>query len=211
MSQQSAHWPELTFPKEEADRLRTLYEQAQVILEYGSGGSTMLAATLGQKLIFSVESDRDWAIRLQTKLDQEGISPAIVYHVDIGKTGSYGRAIDDRSWRTFHRYPISIWSEPFFRQPDLLLIDGRFRPACLLNACLSTKAPLKVLFDDYTNRPKYHVVEKVIKPSKIHGRMAEFDIEPRAEWPSLAKDMLIELCTKASFAATHVSYELDED
>jgi hypothetical protein len=173
-------WPELSFPSEEAARLRQVYRPAQVILEYGSGGSTVLAAEHPGKLVFSVESDREWAVRLQYEIDTRNLpSPALVYHVDIGPTGAWGRPLSPEVWTRFHHYPLAIWDEPFFRQPDVVLIDGRFRPACLMAVLLRTRKPVTVLFDDYTGRPAYHSVEAFIRPSEIVGRMAIFEVQPR--------------------------------
>ena len=173
-------WPELSLPAEEIDRLRLAYSEAQVILEYGSGGSTVLASEHPGKLVFSVESDREWAVRLQYEIDSRNLpSPALVYHVDIGPTGAWGRPLSPETWTRFHRYPLAIWDEPFFRQPDVVLIDGRFRPACLMAVLLRTRKPVNVLFDDYTGRPAYHSVEAFIRPSEIVGRMAIFEVQPR--------------------------------
>ena len=190
----------LTLPPAEAAHVREHYAAATVILEYGAGGSTLLASAMPGKLIFSVESDWHWARRLQEHIDQSGLpSPAIVHHVDIGPTGRWGRPLNDSKWQNYHHYPLQIWSQPFFRDPDLILIDGRLRPACLVAACLRARKPVTVLFDDYTPRPNYHIVEKMLTPVRIIGRMAEFRIEPQS-WPIWAHDLLIELCTQCSLA-----------
>lgn len=191
----------LTLPPEEAAHVRTHYAAADVILEYGAGGSTLLAAGMKDKLVFSVESDWHWARRLQERidLDEKLPSPAILYHVDIGPTGRWGRPLDDSKWQNYHRYPLRIWSEPFFRDPDVILIDGRLRPACLVAACLRARKPVTVLFDDYAGRRHYHVVEKLLAPVRKVGRMAEFRVVPQA-WPVWAQDLLIELCTQRSLA-----------
>jgi hypothetical protein len=168
-----------TLPPEEAECLRRHYEAARVILEYGSGGSTRLAAEMPGKYVLSVESDRDWAIRLQRELDEARLpSSALVWHVDIGATGAWGRPKDDRAWARFHRYPMAIWDQPFFRHPDVILIDGRFRAACFAAACLRIARPVTVLFDDYVGRPRYHLVEVLAQPAEVVGRMAVFRIEP---------------------------------
>lgn len=173
--------PKLTLPKAEADTLRAAYKAARVILEYGSGGSTALAAGMPGKLIFSVESDPDWAIATQRYLDTADLpSPAILFPVDIGPTGAWGRPLNDRAWQRFPDYPLAIWDAPFFRHPDLILIDGRFRAACLATACLRITRPVTVLFDDYVNRPAYHVVEAFARPRECIGRMAVFDLVPQA-------------------------------
>lgn len=197
----------LSFPEAEAALVRERYAAARVILEYGSGDSTVLAAEMPGKYVMSVESDRDWAISLQSWLHDARLpSPAIVWHVDIGPTGRWGRPLDDSAWQRFHRYPLQIWSEPFFRHPDVILIDGRFRPACLVAACLRIEQPATVLFDDYTDRPSYQaVVERLMKPERTVGRIAEFQIVPQA-WPNWAHDLLQDLCTQASYAADHVDY-----
>jgi hypothetical protein len=207
MSANASVWPSLTLPEAEADYLRTAYQEARCILEYGSGGSTVLAAQQAGKLVFSVESDRQWALSMQRQFDEADLlSPVIVYHVDIGETGAWGRAKDDTAWRHFYRYPTAIWSENFFRQPDLILIDGRFRAACFVNACLRTRAPVTILFDDYRDRNTYHSVERLMKPTKIVGRMAIFHVEPQ-EWPQWTVDLLLELCTHVTFSADKVNYD----
>lgn len=166
-------------PEAEAAYLLDAYERAQVILEYGSGASTMLASQLPGKLILSVESDRHWARKLRREIDEMGpTSSVIVYHVDIGPTGPWGRPVDESGWKRYHRYPNAIWDEPFFRHPDVVLIDGRFRPACLITTMLHATRPVTVLFDDYTNRPRYGLVERILPPVRLIGRMAEFQIQP---------------------------------
>lgn len=178
-------WPELSFPAEEANRLRLAYAAASVILEYGSGGSSVLASGIRDKLVFSVESDFDWAIRLQREIDMRELpSPALVYHVDIGPTGDWGRPLGPETWTSFHRYPLAIWDEQFFRQPDVVLIDGRFRTGCLMTVLLRTQRPVTVLFDDYAERAAYHSVETLIRPAEMVGRMAVFEVNPRKFDPS---------------------------
>lgn len=206
MTDAAVDWPELTLPEAEAECLRDAYRDARVILEYGSGGSTVFAAHQPGKLVFSVESDRNWALDLQQKIDVADLpSETVLYHVDIGKTGRWGRPKDDRSWRHFHRYPTSIWAEPFFRQPEIILIDGRLRPACLVNSCLRATQPVTILFDDYGTRPMYHVVEVLVKPARMVGRMAVFHVTPQ-EWPSWTEDLFLELCTMVSVEADEVDY-----
>jgi hypothetical protein len=175
----NAGWDLEPLPEEVEAHLRQAYGAARTILEYGSGGSTLMAAQMPGKLILSVESDYDWAVRLQLRLDRSGTaSPVIVYPVDIGETGAYGRPTDATAWSRFHRYPLAIWDEPFFRHPDVILIDGRFRPACLMTALLRIERPVLVLFDDYLPRPQYSMVEALARPARTIGRMAEFRLEP---------------------------------
>ena len=192
--------PEVHLPEAEAVRLNAAYSEARVILEYGSGGSTVLAAEMPGKFILSVESDRDWALRLQYYLDEaDTASPATVYPVDIGETGDWGRPKDHSGWTRYHEYALSIWDEPFFRHPDVILIDGRFRPACLMTALARIERPVTVLFDDYVERTRYHVVEEVVKPAQIIGRMAEFRLEPD-QLPKTSVTKLISSFAQVSLA-----------
>lgn len=169
----------IVMPDTEADHLRACYKEARVILEYGSGGSTELAAQMPGKLVISVESDRGWARALRRKISEaDPVAPVIVHHVDIGATGAWGRPVDDRNWKAYHRYPNTVWDAPFFRHPDLVLIDGRFRTACLMTVILRCVTPVTVLFDDYADRPRYHLVEQIIRPVRLIGRLAEFRVVP---------------------------------
>lgn len=202
------HEPTLTFPPEEAALVRAQYGKARVILEYGSGGSTLLAASMPGKYVMAVESDRAWAVDLQLQIDQAALpSPAVVWHVDIGTTGRWGRPVDDTGWQRYHHYPLSIWSEPFFRHPDVVLIDGRFRPACFVATAMRITRPVTVLFDDYANRSVYHVVERLAVPQLQIGRMAQFALEPvqPAVW---LQDLLLELCTRRSLDAYNIDYNV---
>lgn len=166
-------------PEEEVAYLAQAYQDAHVILEYGSGGSTRLAAGLLGKFVMSVESDPDWMRSLRRDL-VDAVSPVILYYADIGPVGPWGRPLSDRGWRGFHRYPNSVWDQPWFREPDTVLIDGRFRTACFATVLMRTEKPVRVLFDDYGLREKYQLVERILKPSKIVGRLAEFSVLPDA-------------------------------
>lgn len=172
-------------PECEREHLTETYHQARVILEYGSGGSTEVAARMPGKYVMSVESDRGWARDLRNRLvGAECLSPVVVHHVDIGQTGLWGRPLDDRCWRDFHLYPNDVWEQGWFRPPDTILIDGRFRTACLATVLLRTEQPVRVLFDDYLVRPLYQQVERIVRPIRLIGRMAEFEIEPGQVRPS---------------------------
>lgn len=201
---------ELTLPHAEARILRKYYSEARVILEYGSGGSTRVGAAMPGKYVVSVESDRDWAINLQREIDKAALpSPAIVWHVDIGPTGAWGRPKDDRAWQRFHCYPLTIWDQPFFRHPDVILIDGRFRPACFAAACLRITKPVTVLFDDYVDRPEYHNVERLKKPSEIVGRMAVFRLTPGNVAPDTVT-AAISMFSQVTYAACEADYNLSK-
>jgi len=169
---------ELTFGPEESEFLRRYYQAADAILEYGSGGSTVLAAELG-RCVVSVESDKDWAERMSAQLATIS-DKAKVHHADIGPTGPWGTPMRPRDFRKFPGYALSVWDRPDFQEPDLVLIDGRFRASCLVAVMLRTKKPVTVLFDDYRKRGYYHGVEKLARKEEMIGRMARFTVTPGA-------------------------------
>ncbi|WP_435258943.1 hypothetical protein ACSBLW_03990 [Thioclava sp. FR2] len=170
--------PELTFPEDEAKALADAYARASTILEYGSGGSTVLGAELG-KAVFSVESDAEWLRGMQDWFEASPPKGRVVlHHGDIGPTGKWGAPVGPKSFRHFPGYALSVWDRPDFEHPDVVLVDGRFRPACLLTTAFRITRPVTVLVDDYAVRPQYHEIESFLKPVRLHGRMAEFDVAP---------------------------------
>ena len=176
--------PVLTFTDEVSDWVRDHYSQADVILEYGSGGSTVMAAEMPGKTVFSVESDGAWSANLDTYL-KVGDFPSKVHmhYVNIGKTGKWGSPIDTKRHKRYHLYPLSIWDHPEFQQPDLVMIDGRFRVACALTTMLRCQKKTLILFADYKLRRGYHMLEDFLVPKESRGNMALFETGVR-EFPT---------------------------
>lgn len=173
--------PELTLPPAEAERLRDAYQAAAVILEYGSGGSTILAGEMPGKTVFSVESDRDWAQMMRGWFDlnppAEASSVDVIWS-DIGETREWGYPKSSKEWRRFANYPLDVWHLPEFRQPDVVLVDGRFRAGCAMATAFLTTRPVTLLVDDYRRRQGYHAIEEFLGAPRLTGRMAEFQVSP---------------------------------
>ena len=175
----------LTFGPREAELVRHLYAESRAVLEYGSGGSTVLAATLGKPVV-SVESDKAWADRMSQTLAAHPI--ASVHYADIGPTKAWGFPDGAEAAGRYHTYPLTVWDRPGLVAPDLVLIDGRFRAACLVATMLRTAEPVTVLFDDYLKRSYYHRVEALATLERMVGRMAVFTVTPG----QIPPDMLTE-------------------
>ena len=178
--------PELTMPEAEAERLARAYAEANVILEYGSGGSTVLASELAGKTVFSVESDQAWAEMMRGWFAQnppaKGTDIDVIW-ANIGDTGDWGKPVNTGGWRHYADYPLSVWQREDFRQPDVVLVDGRFRPGCAMATAFCTRKPVTLLVDDYKRRKGYHVIEEFLGAPRLIGRMAEFDVAPMAVPP----------------------------
>ncbi|KRS14352.1 hypothetical protein XM53_01065 [Roseovarius atlanticus] len=173
--------PELTLPEAEAEVLRAAYAGADVILEYGSGGSTVMAGEMPGKRVFSVESDKDWALMMRGWFDEnapaKGTEVDVIWS-DIGPTKEWGYPTAAEQYMRYPRYPLEVWDLPEFRQPDVVLVDGRFRTGCALATALRTERPVQLFVDDYKRRKQYHGIEKFIGAPRMTGRMAGFEVEP---------------------------------
>lgn len=156
-------------------------------LEFGSGGSTVLAAKT-TPVIVSVESDKSFLQAVEAKVRQMPLRPALAefIHANIGITTRWGNPLVKRptTERVEHwaRYPTAPWAVLQQAQivPDTVLIDGRFRVACALEslAHLPPKSHSRILVDDYTSRPEYAPITEFGQLEGIHGRMAVFSQRP---------------------------------
>lgn len=99
-----------------------------------------------------------------------------INYCDIGSVRDWGIPSGAEGVRNYWRYPTTPWKISVDRniRPDLILIDGRFRVACFLYSWICADEGTTILFDDYTVRPEYHVVERISEPVSTHGRLAEF-------------------------------------
>ncbi len=163
-------------PEAEALAWAAACADAQRVLEYGSGGSTLVAAEAGCE-VWSVESDGAWA---QMMRDWFAAHPAKVHihHADIGPTREWGHPADEGAFRRWPDYALKIWDLPGFSHPDLVLVDGRFRLACFLTVAYRITRPVTLFFDDYAPREAYHKAEDLARPTEMIGRMARFDLHP---------------------------------
>jgi len=76
--------------------------------------------------------------------------------------------------------------------PDLVLVDGRMRCACALEAARQGQAgnhPTTICFDDYAPRAHYKHVEKWLGKPSLVGRMAIFQSD-RAQQPVAREDVV---------------------
>jgi hypothetical protein len=170
--------PDLTMPEAEAEVLRAAYAGAGVVLEYGSGGSTLLAAEAGAE-VWAVESDADWAAMMQAWFAANPArGRAHVIHADIGPTRDWGHPVDETRIRHWPDYALKVWDLPGFRHPDVVLVDGRFRLGCFLTVAHRITRPVTLFFDDYVPRTAYHKAADLVTPAAIIGRMARFDLTP---------------------------------
>lgn len=158
---------------QEARVFAGLLRNSKIYLEYGSGGSTVLADRLNVPHIVSIESDGRFASKLQEQFNQELRRRHVdVIHVPIGLVGKWGKPIDQRRteknaarWQNYADRPWEIFRE-HAKVPDFILIDGRFRVNCTLTSLLELpdQSDTWFLFDDYfTQGRNYRAIEPFIE------------------------------------------------
>ena len=179
---------ELTLPPAESHFLRSQYSSPQVVIEYGSGGSTFLALESNHRSrIYSCETDKQWLSSLCDEIQKRQLQDRFTpIFCNIGPTRAWGnpcfeqRGSDVQRMNLFMRYASRPWDIVRSKNdnPTIILIDGRFRVACFLTALAFIRTNSLILFDDYTERPFYHCVEKFKRPTIKVGRMAVFHATP---------------------------------
>ena len=155
-----------------------------LMVEFGSGGSTFLSARLNTPFI-TTESDPYFLRALKRKIAAEGLLNPNQQHyryANIGLTGLWGYPVL-LGWPSAQRlarfaayseFPNEAIDQPY--ESILVFIDGRFRVACALKAlaALQTRTKWTLVIDDYKKRPQYSVVEMFAPLRQMVGRMAVF-------------------------------------
>ena len=122
--------------------------RARHYAEYGSGGSTVVADTFPNlESILSIESDPDFAAKIRKMAPRADIRA-----IDVGTIASYGHPLDESkkdNWTTYSAQDLGT--------PDLILVDGRWRVACICHV-LRTYPTAILLVHDFAHRTDYHPV-----------------------------------------------------
>lgn len=149
---------------------------AEIYVEFGSGGATLIAAQHAP-LVISVESDRYYRHLVRRKLataPQRGRVELL--RGRIGPTAEWGypilrvdvRAVSGRHYATA---PWRFLERAGERAANFILIDGRYRMACAIGALLSPlgrDAPM--LIDDFEGRICYRELLEFVDVIERPGR-----------------------------------------
>jgi|GEM_PF-3122614 len=182
---------------QEIDFIETEFSKVRKILEFGSGASTLISLKHPELEIVSVETSLAFISTLEDKIDSSNLQKENlhIFFVDIGPVKEWGRPSDRNcmeKWPNYSYLPYFFINTIGFT-PDLIFIDGRFRISTFCQAFLQFPGAL-ILFDDYFDRTKYSVVERLIQPSGGMGRIATFKIPKNLDLRtrSLATNLLVE-------------------
>jgi len=134
-------------------------DNSTIYFEYGSGGSTYQASIRNNiQKIYSVESDLEWHNKLKNLVKSDKIN--FIYNEMRTKPntcGHPGKNSTHTEWKNYSNH-LTMLDETEKKSLDLILIDGRFRVACCLKAFENINDDCIIAFDDFFNRPYYHIV-----------------------------------------------------
>ena len=136
-----------------------MLDNINIYFEYGSGGSTYQASIRNNiKHIYSVESDLKWHNKMKNKINNENITYIFNEMDTLPNTwGHPGKNSTDIQKKNYSEH-IKNLSKHDQNSIDLVLIDGRFRVACCLKCYDIIKNECVIAFDDFLDRPQYHIV-----------------------------------------------------
>lgn len=148
------------------------------VFEYGSGGSTLYFARRCARLI-SVEHDPRWYVRVRDELERQGHEHCtILLHLpertadrtaDPSDPAVYVSGKLGYARSSFERYVRAIEACPD-GSLDLVVIDGRSRPACLLHAVPKIRPGGLLVLDD-APRERYRKAREILDGSGWHPQV----------------------------------------
>jgi hypothetical protein len=146
------------FKKNDLQMFKSYLDRSSVYFEYGCGGSTYEACKRPNiKKVISVESDKCWFDKIVKSVDA---NKSCILFSDLNSRpntfGNPGKACTLAQMKTYSNHILEYATYNI----DLILIDGRFRVSSCLKCynCIDEKCV--ILFDDFLNRPSYHVILK---------------------------------------------------
>jgi len=164
-------------------------KKVDVYGEYGCGKSTKWVLNNTSADVIAVDTSSEWvgAVKKDNESDNDRLN---IHHSNLGEVGCWGRPLSYEKIDTFSDYTDFVWKQK--KIPKLVLVDGRFRVCCFLTSLKFAEEGTKILFDDYTNRPHYHFVEKYVSRFKECGRQCMFVLPSKAniDMDELEKDIV---------------------
>lgn len=166
---------------------KELIKTTNTYFEYGCGKSTEFLLKHTDLNIFSVDTSLEWVRKMRSINTYTDTNRLNIEWIDVGELSDWGRPKSFSHRHNFQRYAECLWEKN--KQPELVLIDGRFRVNCFLTTLKYAKVGTFILFDDYTDRPFYHVVEEFCTRIDVCGRQALFQVTSSAK--SLVSEQIL--------------------
>ena len=176
------------FDDETREWFETRLRAAKFYLEFGAGGSTVLAGQLGIPTI-SVEGDPYYARAVRRAIPPA--APLTFLTPWLGLTTGWSRPLRPTRAKA-KRYVSSPFGKMRDRFPDFILVDGRYRVACALETARQARqrsVQATLLVDDYGKRRQYRVLEAWLGQPRMIGRSALFEIGQAGQADIRKKDV----------------------
>eukprot|EP00569_Conticribra_weissflogii_P009378 CAMPEP_0171369448 /NCGR_PEP_ID=MMETSP0879-20121228/7360_1 /TAXON_ID=67004 /ORGANISM="Thalassiosira weissflogii, Strain CCMP1336" /LENGTH=278 /DNA_ID=CAMNT_0011877751 /DNA_START=25 /DNA_END=861 /DNA_ORIENTATION=- len=148
--------------------LGSYYGSANSVFEWGLGESSYIAGHLNVPRYAGVDSDAGWVSSTRAKCPTH----FRFSFADIGETKEFGNPAETLDKNSYNYIVAPLMSEmcPF----DVYMVDGRYRPACVMMALLHASEynhDATILMHDYGNdRPGYKTVEEVCDVIQFSGK-----------------------------------------
>jgi hypothetical protein len=174
----------------ESALFKSFASHAEDYLEFGSGGSTYVAAQLVSHTVTTLDSSQEWLDRvaLACKEDNCRIVPTLVA-VDVGETQEWGYPADEDTRERWPAYHEAIWERPGSHDCDLYMVDGRFRVACFMQILLRCRPDALIMIHDFA-RPEYQVINAVARPIASAEELSVFIPKIEADRAQIKKILL---------------------
>lgn len=134
-------------------------------LEFGIGGSTIFYLRNSSGKMCCVESRNEWLDFMRKKnviVKQEAKGYLKIFDVDIGPIKEWGYPLNENSREKFPNYSKAVF-ETSDDKYDLILVNGRFKVACVLASLIHQRKYNPVIaIHDFETRENYHVVLKYL-------------------------------------------------
>lgn len=173
--------PEGAMPHEETVLLRRQLRRSRRYLEFGGGGSTLLALASNVPHVMTVESDARLAGFLEA-LAETSASNFTCRVAPLNEIVAWGYPVQDRDLTELGR--AYAHAADGFSEFDTVLVDGRFRVACALAVATKVTGKTSLMIDDYGDREHYKVVEQFLGRPRMKGRLAVFTLRRTVNVPN---------------------------
>ncbi len=178
----------------EIELFRQIFIGKKSAVEYGCGGSTALALELGVQEIWSIDSNLDWLDKIR---QHPSTAPAVLanklnlLHIDLGPTAKWGFPADKSKVGNWPLYAAKVWGDLGEKSQDIdiVLVDGRFRVACVLAALVFARPDALIVVHDFT-RDSYQAVHEFCTVAALCDSLALLVRRPGLSAPRLVARLL---------------------
>ena len=174
----------------EQELLRAQLAQSSVVLEFGIGGSTGIAAEYPLERLIGIDSHPDWIARCHRDPRIAALAAkgrVALHHIDIGPVKEWGIPASQAHAVKWRNYSLAVWSRLGGQTPDFVFVDGRFRLSCALQTLLRLPDLRAMGFHDFWSRPHYHKVLEFTDVLERDGELAILAPKPGTDLRTLAR------------------------